>query len=329
MALLHHQREHAEPDERRQDRRDRRRQRDHDRPERHREHDERDADDEEQEERQALHDPVADVLERSRQARDVGDRVAALGRRRDDVVAQAVDELIGRLVLRGGVRRHEDDCDGLLVVELRLPGGGHALEPLHAVVDLLRRLLVAVHVDDDRDRAVEAGPEALGEQVVGPAGGLLLRLRALVGGAQADERRRRRQGHDAEQDDDEHGLWRARSRSGPSERSGPSRGPPPSRRAAAGTAPSGGRPCARATRSTARSSEFAISTVVSTPRAEPMPSLVTKSRPKKARPVTEIATVRPAKSTARPADAPASAAASVGESPSCRNCRKRVTMKSE
>ena len=41
-----------------------------------------------------------------------------------------------------------------------------------------------------------------------------------------------------------------------------------------------------------------------------MPSLVTKSRPKNARPVTEMATVRPAKSTARPADAPASAAAS-------------------
>ena len=81
--------------------------------------------------------------------------------------------------------------------------------------------------------------------------------------------------------------------------------------------------------STASSSEFAISTVVSTPRALPMPSLVTKSRPKKARPVTEMATVRPANSTARPADAPASAAASRGESPSCRSCLKRVTMNSE
>jgi hypothetical protein len=77
------------------------------------------------------------------------------------------------------------------------------------------------------------------------------------------------------------------------------------------------------------SSEFAISTVVRTPSAEPMPSLVTKSRPKKASPVTEIATVRPAKSTARPAEAPASAAASVGDRPSCRYCRNRVTMKSE
>jgi hypothetical protein len=81
--------------------------------------------------------------------------------------------------------------------------------------------------------------------------------------------------------------------------------------------------------STAIRSEFAISTVVSTPSAEPMPSFVTKSRPKNASPVTEIATVVPAKITARPADAPASAAASVAGSPSWRSWRNRVTMKSE
>ena len=81
--------------------------------------------------------------------------------------------------------------------------------------------------------------------------------------------------------------------------------------------------------STEISSEFAIATVVRTPSAEPMPSLVTKSRPKKARPVTEIATVRPAKSTARPAEDPASEAASTGDSPSCRSCLKRVTMNRE
>jgi hypothetical protein len=51
--------------------------------------------------------------------------------------------------------------------------------------------------------------------------------------------------------------------------------------------------------STANSSELAISTLVSTPRALPKPSLVTKSRPMTARPLTEMATVRPAKSTAR------------------------------
>ena len=72
-----------------------------------------------------------------------------------------------------------------------------------------------------------------------------------------------------------------------------------------------------------------MSTVVRTPSAEPMPSFVTKSRPKNASPVTEIATVRPAKIVARPAEAPASAAASRGDNPSCRYCRKRVTMNSE
>ncbi len=80
--------------------------------------------------------------------------------------------------------------------------------------------------------------------------------------------------------------------------------------------------------STAGSSEFASNTAVSTPSALPMPSLVMKSSPISARPVIEIATVVPAKMTARPAVAPAAAAAACGDSPSCKNCRKRVTMKS-
>ena len=60
-----------------------------------------------------------------------------------------------------------------------------------------------------------------------------------------------------------------------------------------------------------------------------MPSFVTKSSPKKASPVTEIATVMPAKSTARPAEAPASAAASTRRQPFVQACLKRVTMNSE
>jgi len=52
-----------------------------------------------------------------------------------------------------------------------------------------------------------------------------------------------------------------------------------------------------------------------------------KSSPIRASPVIEIATVTPAKMTARPAVAPAAAAAFCGDSPSWRNCRKRVTMK--
>ena len=64
--------------------------------------------------------------------------------------------------------------------------------------------------------------------------------------------------------------------------------------------------------STAISSEFAIRTVVSTPSELPIPSFVTKSSPMNASPETEIATVSPAKRTARPADEPASAAATRG-----------------
>ena len=64
-------------------------------------------------------------------------------------------------------------------------------EALDAVEDPLRRLRVAVHVDDDRDRPVEARPESLGEQVVRAPSGLLRRLRALVGRAEPDEPGRR------------------------------------------------------------------------------------------------------------------------------------------
>ena len=96
--------------------------------------------------------------------------------------------------------------DGALVVELRLADRGHAGQALHAVEDLLRRLRVAVDVDDDRDRAVEARPEALGQQVVGPPAGLGGRLRALVGGPEAHEQRRRRQREDQHEDDGEHDL---------------------------------------------------------------------------------------------------------------------------
>ena len=74
-------------------------------------------------------------------------------------------------------------------------------------------------------------------------------------------------------------------------------------------------------------SEFAIRTVVSTPSA-PIPSFVTKSRPKNASPVTEIATVRPAKMTAAGGRA-ASAAASRRACPRAGAVLNRVTMKSE
>ena len=144
------------------------------------------------------------------------------------------------------VGRDEDDRNGLLVVELRLTDGRHARKPLHAVVDLLRRLLVAVDVDDDRDRAVEAGAESLRQEVVGPAGGLLLGLGALVGRTEADERRRAGEREARHQSDRGTRPSHGRSRSGPSGRSESSPAPPRSRRAGGGRAPSTGRSCAPA-----------------------------------------------------------------------------------
>ena len=312
-------------------RRDRRRQRDHDRAERHREHEERDADDVEQEERQPLHDPVGDVLERGGQAgrrRRPRRRPRSPPARRRCADGRRARSVASSCGAESGVTKTMATVFASL--NCGSPADATPSRSLHAVVDPLRRLLVAVHVDDDRDRAVEARPEALGEQVVGPAGRLLVRLRALVG--------------------------RARAARAPT--STRARGPRPSRttnttfacavtnrpqraigvfsRAASESSiwrqerhlqPVDLVPELRQNRDAAASSRSAP---WSGRRArEPMPSLVTKSRPKNARPVTEIATVRPAKSTARPADAPASAAASRGDSPSCRSWRKRVTMNSE
>ena len=61
-------------------------------------------------------------------------------------------------------------------------------------MDPLGSLRVPVHVHDDRDRAVEAGAEALREQVVGPAARLVERLCPLVGCTQPDEGRGRQRG---------------------------------------------------------------------------------------------------------------------------------------
>ena len=165
---------------------------------------------------------------------DVHRRVAALGCGGHDLAAQPVDELLRLQVLRRRVGCHEDDRDRLLVVELRLAGGRDAVEVPHAVVDALRRLGVPVHVDDDRDRAVEAGRRSRRR------GG---RTRAARSARWAACPGRRRRGEQAP-------TWpRARprpaaarrtracgssSRTGPSERSASARAPPRSRRSAGG-----------------------------------------------------------------------------------------------
>ena len=95
--------------------------------------------------------------------------------------------LVGGLVLGRRGRRDEDDGDRLRVVELRLVDRRYTLDALDALVDPLRRLRVAADVDDDRDRAVEAWAEALGEEVVRAPARLLRRLCALIGCAEVDE----------------------------------------------------------------------------------------------------------------------------------------------
>ncbi len=119
-------------------------------------------------------------------------------------VPQPVDEAVGRLVLRSRVGGHEDDRHRTCVVDVRLARRGDALDALDVVVDSLRRLLVAVQVDDDRDRSVEARTEAFCEKVVRTAARLLLRLRSLIGGSQSHEGRRRGKSQDDKQHDGKH-----------------------------------------------------------------------------------------------------------------------------
>ena len=130
---------------------------------------------------------------------------AALGRR--GTVVSRLTRFSVALVLRSRVGPDEDDRDGLLVVELRLAGGRDAVQVAHVVVDALRRALIAIHVDDDRDRAVEAGAEALRKQVVRPPGRLLLGLRALVGRTEPDEPRARCEDDPAARSTTKTGLW--------------------------------------------------------------------------------------------------------------------------
>jgi len=78
--------------------------------------------------------------------------------------------------------------------------------------------------------------------------------------------------------------------------------------------------------STAGSSEIASSTDTITARAVPRPILVTNGMPIRNSPEIEIATVRPAKMTARPAVATAVTEASTGDRPSASPWRNRIRM---
>ena len=168
-------------------------------------------------------------------------------------------------------RRHEHDRDRPLVIELGLRTEATSFVPWTPSYDLLRRLLIALDVDDDRDRPVETRPEARGEQVVGAATRLLLGLRPLVGGAEADERRRGGEGESDEQDDREDDLaFRVTNR--PTVLSVSCRVP---LRVVNRVRERHLEPVDLVTEQPeyGDSSEFAMSTVVSTPSALPIPSL--------------------------------------------------------
>ena len=306
--------EHAEPDERREQRGERRLDGDHERAERHREQQHGHADDEEQEPRQPVQDLVADVGERrvltGHVGGDAGRRArpcfaaARRGRRSSSPAARtssSVDDAdVAGLV---GERRRDEH-------EVALRAG----DALQRVVDLVRVGLAAL--DDDGDRRREARAEAVllvREDVVGLARRLRLRRGAGVGRAEPHlQRGRGHQQRDDQRDDEDGRACAVTNR--------------PQRATGVFCCPSndssacGSRMPPRSIlwpsiASTAGSSVFARITEVSTPSAPPMPMTVMNRIPIVKRPRIEIATVMPAKITARPAVAAAPAAASRGEQP--------------
>ena len=136
-------------------------------------------------------DELALVLERRRHAADLRVDAGAAERLRHDVVADAVDQVRGRLVLRGALRDHGDDRGVARVVDARrcderdLPV---TAEPLRERVDLGLGGRIG-QLRGDHQRAVGAGPEALRVEVVGLAGHRARRVVAGVGEAEAHAER--------------------------------------------------------------------------------------------------------------------------------------------
>ena len=106
----------------------------------------------------------------------------------EDVLAQRADELLGGLVLRAGLGHGEPPGDRAVVRRLRAPHEGDPVGVLHGGRDRAEGGLVGALGDlrHEEQRAVEAGAEALGEQVVGLSGVGVLRVVALVGEPEAD-----------------------------------------------------------------------------------------------------------------------------------------------
>ena len=156
---------------------------------------ERETDDAGDEQRHAVEDEVALILERRGHAADLGLDAGAAERLRHEVLAQPVDEVLDRGVLRGALGDHGEERRVALLVDARRRDEGDprlAAQLLRELVDLCLSGRVR-QVGGDHERAVGAGPEALGVQVVSLPGHGARRVVAGVGEAQAHVERGHRQ----------------------------------------------------------------------------------------------------------------------------------------
>ena len=112
-----------------------------------------------------------EVLVGGREAADLDPRAGLALDRGHDVVAQALERVGRRRLLRAGPRVGGDRRHRAVGRDRRRRDEGEVLVGAHRVGDLLRRRLVALlrQLGDEQERAVGAGAEALGDQVVGLA----------------------------------------------------------------------------------------------------------------------------------------------------------------
>ena len=145
-------------------------------------------DDQRDEERQPAGDLVGEVLEGRGGAADVDVDLRAARWRPGARRRAAVDELGGALVLRRALRDHGQDRAASPPVEA-VPGHerrrrGRARRPARRGCRVAAGAVRAA-CGREHERAVEAGPEALGQPVVGDAGGRAGAVVAVVGLAEA------------------------------------------------------------------------------------------------------------------------------------------------
>ena len=121
---------------------------------------------------------------------------------RDHLGAEPLDRVERGAVLRSGGRERDERRDAGVGVDLGRCDGGDAPVGRIALASGSTTLGSLRDVDGDDQRPVDARPEAVGDEVVGPTLGAVLRQGALVGEAelQRQHRRGQRQQHDRDAD---------------------------------------------------------------------------------------------------------------------------------